>query len=229
MSSNLKPIKLYSHASGPNPWKVVMFLEQLGLPYEVEYVDMSVSHSEPYTLINPNGRMPSIEDPNTGITLWESGAILQYLAQTYDKDHKYSFESGTQASHLANQWLFYQVSGQGPYYGQAAWFQNFHAEKLPSAIERYQKEVERVVGVIDTHLSRNKLEYLVADKENSKGKFTFADLSFVPWGSATQWLTGRDLFEGGKYPAYKAWLDLVMAQSGVKKGLELKAEAMKQQ
>ena len=218
-----------SHASGPNPLKVVMFFEELGLPYEQENVDFSTIHSEPYTLINPNGRVPAIEDPNTGTTLWESGAILQYLAQTYDKGHKLSFEPGTTASHHANQWLFYQVSGQGPYYGQAAWFKNFHAEKLPSAIERYEKEVERVVGVIDTHLSNHGLEYLVADGENPKGKFTFADISFVPWGSATDRLLGRDLFENGNYSAYKAWIDRVMAQPGVKKALETKAAAMQQQ
>lgn len=205
-----------------------MFLEELGLAYEPEYVDFKTIHDEPYTLINPNGRVPAIEDPNTGTTLWESGAILQYLVETYDKEHKISFLSGTRASYHANQWLFFQVSGQGPYYGQAAWFQFFHAEKLPSAIERYQKETERVVGVIDTHLSRNGLEYLVADKENPKGKFTFADVSFVPWGSGASRLVGRDLFEGGKYAAYKAWLDRVMAQPGVKKGLELKEVAATQ-
>jgi len=119
--STLKPIKLYTHASGPNPWKVVMALKELSLPYTESFVDFAKIKEEPYTLVNPNGRVPAIEDPNTDITLWESGAILQYLVATYDKDHKISFEKGTKESYLADQWLFFQVSGQGPYYGQAAW------------------------------------------------------------------------------------------------------------
>lgn len=66
-----KPIHLYSHATGPNPWKVVIFLEELGIPYETEFVDFSVIKSEPFISVNPNGRVPAIKDPNTGITLWE--------------------------------------------------------------------------------------------------------------------------------------------------------------
>lgn len=66
-----KPIHLYSHATGPNPWKVVIFLEELGLPYETEFLDFGVMKQEPYLSVNPNGRVPAIKDPNTGITLWE--------------------------------------------------------------------------------------------------------------------------------------------------------------
>lgn len=74
-----KPIKLYGHALGPNPWKVAIIFEELGIPYETEYMDFSVLKQEPFISVNPNGRTPAIEDPNTGITLWESGAIVDYL------------------------------------------------------------------------------------------------------------------------------------------------------
>lgn len=75
-----KPIHLYSHATGPNPWKVVIFLEELGLPYETEFLDFGVMKSEPFVSVNPNGRVPAIKDPNTGITLWEvSGGIGPYV------------------------------------------------------------------------------------------------------------------------------------------------------
>ena len=66
-----KPIHLYSHATGPNPWKVVIFFEELGIPYETEYVDFANIKSEPFISVNPNGRVPAIKDPNTDITLWE--------------------------------------------------------------------------------------------------------------------------------------------------------------
>ncbi len=66
-----KPITLYSHATGPNPWKVAMIMSELGVPYETEYLDMSVLKQEPFVSKNPNGRVPAIEDPNTGVTVWE--------------------------------------------------------------------------------------------------------------------------------------------------------------
>jgi glutathione S-transferase len=80
----------------------------------------------PYTSINPNGRVPAVQDPNTGITLWESGAILEYLVETYDKNNTVSFAAGTTQYFEAKQWLHYQMSGQGPYFGQAVWFTVYH-------------------------------------------------------------------------------------------------------
>lgn len=76
---------------------------------------------EPYTSVNPNGRVPSIEDPNTGITLWESSAIIDYLLETYDKNDSLRYTSGPE-KFLQKSWMALQISGQGPYYGQRAWF-----------------------------------------------------------------------------------------------------------
>lgn len=114
------------------------------------------------------------------------------------------------------QWLLFQVSGQGPYYGQASWFHKFHPERLPSAVERYVKEVERVIGVLDTWLQDH--EWLVGNK------VTYADLAFVPYAAAVvspeprfEFLRqGGKLFEGGKYPAYRAWLEKLLARDSVK-------------
>src|SRR4051812_39387587 len=92
--ANIKPIKLYGDG-GPNPPKVQILLEELGLPHEVISVPWADIKKPEYTAINPNGRIPSIQDPNTGITLWESGAIIEYLIDKYDTDHKLSFEPGT--------------------------------------------------------------------------------------------------------------------------------------
>jgi glutathione S-transferase len=113
MSSAMKPITLYTHATGPNPWKVAIILSELGLSYEEIFAkDMADLKKKPYTDINPNGRVPAIIDPNTGITLWESGAIIEYLIDTYDKEMKLTVETSPEKWYL-KQYLMFQVSGQG--------------------------------------------------------------------------------------------------------------------
>ncbi len=114
MSSQIKPIKVWGKG-GPNPPKVAIILAELGLPHEIIVVPLSTVKNSEYLSINPNGRIPAIYDPNTDLTLWESGAIIEYLIERYDKDHKLSFAVGTQESYLAKQWLFFAASGQGPY------------------------------------------------------------------------------------------------------------------
>ena len=138
----------------------------------------------------------------------ESLAILEYLVDKYDKDHKLS--STGQDKYIELQWLAFQVSGQGcvssllnrstrlrrqysPYFGQSAWFQNYHAEKIPSAIERYNNEIKRVFGVLDGVLSKQK--YLVGDK------VTIADLSFIPWNAAVVNRLIPDIDIETNYPA----------------------------
>jgi glutathione S-transferase len=158
MSSQIKPIKVWGQG-GPNPPKVGIILEELGLPYEVIPVPLSDIKKPEYVAINPNGRLPAIHDPNAGITLWESGAIIEYLIELYDTKHRLSFAPGTPESYHAKQWLYFQTTGQGPYYGQAAWFKKYHSEQVPSAIERYTKEVNRVSGVLDRYLAQQKQEH----------------------------------------------------------------------
>jgi len=218
--AEMKPIKLYAHNTGPNPWKVVIVLEELGIPYDMELMDLSAVKKEPYISINPNGRVPAIQDPNTGITLWESGAIIQYLVDLYDKEDKLTFRQSPE-KYLLNQWLHFQMSGQGPYFGQAAWFKNFHPEKLPSAIERYEKEVQRVISVLDTYLTGR--DWLVGNK------CTYADLAFVTWAQLVPWFFkdagGLDI--ASKWPNYHKWMSAMEARPAVKKTLEMKAEASK--
>lgn len=138
----------------------------------------------PFEKINVNGRVPAIEDPNTGITLWESVAIIEYvftnrvlkalaenisltplssryLVDTYDTNNKLSFTSSPE-KYLVKQWLELQSSGQGPYFGQAAWFYKFHSEQVESAKQRYTDQITRVFGVLDKALQGK--QYLVGDK-----------------------------------------------------------------
>jgi glutathione S-transferase len=119
MSSNLKPITLYGHIMGPNPPKVAMILRELNIPFEVSPVALNEIKLPPYLAINPNGRLPSVYDPNKDLTLWESGAIIEYLISEYDHENKLSFPAGSKEDYLCRQWSYFQASGQGPYYGQA--------------------------------------------------------------------------------------------------------------
>jgi len=215
---SLKPIKLYSHASGPNPWKINIICEELGIPYDVEFMDMSVVKQKPFTDINPNGRVPAIEDPNTGITLWESGAIIEYLVETYDKEKKLTYGKSPEIW-KEKQWLAFQISGQGPYYGQLAWFSVFHSEKIPSAIERYRNEAKRVMGVIDGVVKEQ--EYLVGDK------CTYADLAFITWAGVAAAVANPPIDISSEFPHYAAWMERLTSRPAVKKVLEEKAAKSK--
>ncbi|KAI0158878.1 glutathione S-transferase [Pestalotiopsis sp. NC0098] len=216
--SDLKPIVLHGHDRSANPWKVVIILEELGLPYKHIYKDMTTLKQEPFVKINPNGRVPAIEDPNTGITLWESGAIIEYLVETYDKDHKISSASSPE-KFLEKQFLHFQVSGQGPYYGQWAWFKIFHKEQVPSALERYEEQTLRVIGVLDNILEGK--DYLVGDK------VSYADLAFITWESVIQQIFFADRMDEIKaYKNYWAWYERLNARPAVQKANKLKAEAI---
>lgn len=212
-----QPISVYMHGRSPNPWKVIMILEELSLPYTVKNVEFNEVKAEPFISVNPNGRLPAIEDPNTGITLWESGAIVEYLVETYDKDHKISFTPGTTDYFLAKQYLHFQMSGQGPYFGQAVWFLKFHPETVVSAQERYINEIKRVTGVLEGILKGK--EFLVG------GKFSYADVSFLPWYSLVESpLLGDKVDLAKDFPGVKAWLDRIQASDGVAKALRYQEE-----
>lgn len=196
-----------------------MVFEELGLPYEVDAIDFADLKKPEYEKVNPNGRVPAVHDPNTGLTLWESGAIIEYLVDRYDTEHKISFPHGSDDFYLAQQWLFYQVSGQGPYYGQAYWFEVYHPEKVPSAVSRYVKEIARVTGVLERGLKAQK------EKAGAGGdgpwlvgnKFSYADLAFVSWQKlASRWVTTGE-FNPDDYPVVKEWLAKMESRESVKK------------
>ncbi|KAH8689835.1 glutathione S-transferase [Talaromyces proteolyticus] len=214
---SLKPITLWGHDIGPNPWKVAMILEELNVPYTLKLLELPDMKKEPYELINPNGRVPAIEDPNTGITLWESGAIIEYLVETYDKQHHISFAPGSKEYYEEKQWLHYQVSGQGPYFGQAVWFIHYHPEKLPSVVDRYFNEIRRVSGVLDRVLQDK--EFLVG------GKFSYADAAFVMWYAIVLLFADRINLEKD-FPFLNAWLERIRARPAIAKILQDRNAAM---
>ncbi|KAK5676461.1 hypothetical protein LTS10_010761 [Elasticomyces elasticus] len=212
MAPPLQPLKLYSHLGGPNPLKVAIILTELGVPFHQDIVDMSKLKQEPYISANPNGRVPALDDPNTGVVTWESGACIEYLLENYDKEHKLQYTSSPEKWDQAA-WKYFQVSGQGPYFGQAVWFKVYHPEQnLTSAIDRYNGEIKRVLGVIDAHLAKTGKLYLVGDK------VSFVDFMFVPWNHIAPFCLG----EGSEaeleksLPLMWAWRQRLEARESVK-------------
>ncbi|KAJ4295936.1 glutathione S- transferase, nitrogen catabolite repression regulator [Collariella sp. IMI 366227] len=214
--SDLKPIKLYGQL-GPNPPKVAILLEELNLPHEAEAIAFQDVKKPEFLAINPNGRVPAIYDPNTDLTLWESGAILEYLIERYDTDQKFSFAPGSNEAFLAKQWLFFQVSGQGPYYGQAVWFARHHPEKFQN---------KRVTDVLEGHLKKQREEYGGTEGFNGPwlvgNKLSYADIAFVPW----QWYAGKFFgeepgqYDVDKFPVVKGWLEKLMARESLAKVMQ---------
>ncbi|GAQ47546.1 glutathione transferase [Aspergillus niger] len=214
-----KPITVWLTPPGPNPWKVIVILEELQVPYLIESFKFDDVKKAPFININPNGRVPAIIDPNTNLTLWESGAIIQYLEEVYDNDKKLTYDSVNE-KHLLNQYLHFQMSGQGPYFGQ---FNVLHHEKLPSAIDRYAKEVHRVLGVLDTILEGK--EWLVGDK------CTFADLAFLPWNTRLNMalLTPSGEDPWAPYPNVQAWQKRMESRPSWQKAMEVRSNLMEEQ
>ncbi|KAF4634973.1 hypothetical protein G7Y89_g3107 [Cudoniella acicularis] len=158
--------------------------------------------------------------PKHGHHLVRIWSYNQYLIETYDKENELSFAT-TPEKHLLDEWLFFQASGQGPYFGRALWFSYFHKEQLPSAKERYYGEIKRITKVLDRALEEK--EYLVSNK------CTFAGLAFVPWywgvaamGGAKPGLYAEVLSEN---PNFKAWLERLSARASVEKAVAARAEA----
>ncbi|KAL9607504.1 MAG: hypothetical protein Q9167_007587 [Letrouitia subvulpina] len=145
--------------------------------------------------------------------LTKTGAIILYLIDQYDRQFKISCDDSV-AKFECMQWLMFQVSGQGPYFGQLAWFTRFHKPSIPSAIERYAKETERIFGVLDKALEHK--EWLVG------GKCTYADLSFVTWSHLAKGLMAElgksDVMEG--FPHYTAWLEALESRKLVRECLD---------
>ncbi|MBI1239286.1 MAG: glutathione S-transferase family protein [Alphaproteobacteria bacterium] len=206
------PIELYFWPT-PNCQKISIFLEETGLPYVLKPVNITRGDQlDPaYGRIAPNQRVPAIVDPNgpggKAISVFESGAILQYLGRKAGKF--YSSDPRTQVD--IDQWLFWQVGGLGPMAGQSLHFRQFAPEKIPYAIERYMNEVNRLYSVLDRRL---------AERDYLAGRYSVADMACLPWVQQHM-AQGQPL---SIVPHVRAWLDRLMARQGVKRGLAVGAD-----
>ncbi|KAI1268026.1 glutathione S-transferase [Xylariaceae sp. FL1019] len=210
--SSIKPIKLYGHG-GPNPIKVLVILEELGIPYEVEEVPFAEVKGDYFTAINPNGRLPAIDDPNTGLRLWESGPIVEYLMEKYDTGRKLSFEPDSDEYWHARQYMAFQISGQGPYFGNAVFFTKYAQPPNKEATARFVKEILRVHGVIERVLGDEKKKNPSGDGPWLIGnKLSYADLAFSVWSGMLVKMWPADELKMDEYPLTKGWLDRMMAR-----------------
>lgn len=212
------PIELYYWPT-PNGWKVSIALEEMGLPYNLNLIDIGAGDqfAPEFLKIAPNNRMPAIVDPDgpdgAPISIFESGAILQYLARKTG-----TFCGETQRQRIeVDQWLMWQMGGLGPMAGQAHHFLKYAPamdppNDLPYAKDRYRTETARLYGVLDRRL---------ADRDFVAGDFfSIADMAI--WGWASLWEGQQQTLEDK--PNLAAWLDRVGAREGVQRGRALAAE-----
>ncbi|KAH7144260.1 glutathione S-transferase [Dactylonectria estremocensis] len=210
--SDFTPITVYVHTGGPNPYKVLIVLEELGIPYNK--IVVADPKKDEIVALNPNGRVPIITDPNNkDFTIWESGAIVEYLVERYDKQGKLTVEDPNKKWQL-KQFLHFQMSGQGPYFGQAVWFHRWASDNTVGK-ERYLEQTVRVFEVLDNILKDK--EYLVGDK------CTYADLCFVPWNKVALFAPFfRDVLQNEykvqeRYPNFLAWFERLISRPAVKR------------
>ena len=218
MSTNsLKPLVLHAHHTGPNPYKVAIALEKLDLAYTVKLWDFSASSSgvkgAEFTAINPNGRVPALEDPNTGVTSWESLACINYLLRVYDQGGKLgpSKAAGEQGRADFDAWTSFLVSTMGPMMGQCNWFRHYHPEKIEGALKRYEEQAYRCFGVLEEQLGKSGGKYIVGGEKPS-----VVDVHFYPWVYQYNF-AGLSL---EKYPKVKGWLDSIAGLDEVKRAYE---------
>jgi GST-like protein len=198
-------IDLYTWTT-PNGRKASIALEELGLPYTVHPVDISKDEQfkPDYLKISPNNKIPAIIDRDTGVHLMESGAILIYLA---DKTGRLLPKEG-EARYRTIEWLMWQMGGPGPMFGQAHQYLKYNKGKAPFAEERFQKEVNRLYGVLDRRL---------ADREFVADVYSIADIAIWPWVSRYEW-HNVDL---GQYAAVKRWYLAIAQRPAVQRGYHL--------
>ena len=200
----------------PNGWKLSIMLEECDLPYRL--VPVNIGKGEQFTpqflAISPNNRMPAIVDdaPEGGgdpIAIFESGACLMYLAEKTGK----FLPADLRERYAVTQWLMWQMGGLGPMAGQNGHFLLYAPEKIPYAMERYGKEVDRLYGVLDAQLART--QGFVAGRS-----YSIADMAIFPW-VRTHKAQQVDL---DKFPHVKRWYNTLFERPATKRGLDVGKE-----
>jgi len=212
-------LKLYTWKT-PNGYKVPVMLEELvemGSPLEYTIHPINISKGEQmtpeYLAINPNNKIPALvdEDAEGGtLTIFESGAILLYLAEKTGK----LMPQDVRGKYSVMEWLMFQMAGVGPMFGQFSHFMKYAPEKIDSAIKRYTDEVKRILKVMDGQLGKN--EYLA-------GEYSIADIATWPWVKAINTVNPALLPE---FPNVEQWYKTIEARPGVTRGYEKVSEAI---
>jgi GSH-dependent disulfide-bond oxidoreductase len=188
----------------PNGRKVSIMLEEVGLPYTSHVID--IRKGDQFTLefvaINPNSKIPAIVDQDNGLAVFESGAILIYLAEKAGKF--LPTETGSRFQVL--EWLMLQMGSIGPMFGQLNHFRSYAPEHIPYAINRYETETLRLYGVLNQQLS---------DHEFVCGDYSIADMAIYPWVAIYE-------FQGltlDQHPHLKRWVEAIAQRPAIQKGM----------
>ena len=199
----------------PNGWKITIMLEELGVPYNLKYVNiMEGDQFKPeFLAIAPNNRMPAIVDhePADGggpLSIFESGAILQYLGDKYGQ----FYSNNLRQRNDINQWLFWQMGGLGPMAGQAHHFRQYAPETIPYGIERYTNECNRLYGVMNKQLAKH--EYLAGD-------YSIADIACWPWAILNK-RQGQNIDD---FPHVKRWIEAIGERPAAARGQKIGEES----
>jgi GST-like protein len=202
-------IDLYTWAT-PNGRKISIILEELDLPYGVFKIDISSGEqlAPEFIAINPNGKIPAIVDHDgpggKRLALFESGAILIYLAEKTGK--LLATDPVRRIETL--EWLMFQMSGFGPMLGQTHHFRRFAPERIPYAIERFEKEAARLYAVLERRLLT--VEYLAGD-------YSIADIACYPWAARCEW-QGISLDD---FPNVRRWFMAISERPAVQRGMQV--------
>ncbi|NBA97611.1 glutathione S-transferase N-terminal domain-containing protein [Pseudomonas sp. R5(2019)] len=203
-------IELYSWPA-PNGQKLHLLMEELAISYRVVPIDITrgAQHTTSYRAINPNGKVPAIVDhaPADGgapVTVFESGAIMMYLAE---KERRFLPHDPRQRLEVM-QWLFWQVGGLGPMMGQAQHFFRYASERVPYAIARYQTETKRLLKLLDDRLET---------RAHICGDYSIVDMACFPWIRVHK-MTGVALDE---FPNVQAWYGRVRSRPAVGRAIDL--------
>ncbi len=208
-------IELYTAAT-PNGWKISIMLEEIGIDYKVTPVNLSDSQQKTpeFLALNPNGKIPVIRDTDNGMVIFESGAILQYLAEKTGK----FLPAEHQGKYKVLQWLMFQMGGVGPMMGQANVFYRYFHEKIQTVIDRYHNEVKRLFNVLDKQLENQ--DYLA-------GEYSIADIANWSWVHIAYW-AGVELSD---FKHLNNWVDRIASRPAVQTGVNIPqkpdAEAIK--
>ncbi len=199
-------LKFYFNLS-PNPMKVALFLEEAELAYEAFPVDtrQGQQFDPAYVAINPNAKVPAIIDD--GVTVFDSNAILLYLAEKTGR-----FLPAPSARGELLSWLMFVATGIGPYSGQAVHFKHFAPESVPYALNRYLYEAKRHYGILDQRLAQNR--YLVGDT------YTIVDMAAWGWSRMVPFILGDNAWDA--FPNLKRWFDEISARPAAQRASALK-------
>ncbi|KIJ51477.1 hypothetical protein M422DRAFT_244640 [Sphaerobolus stellatus SS14] len=209
-------VTLFAHGNiVPNPPKVAILLEELGVEYAVVQKEVNVGgpnwvKAPEFLAINPNGRVPALVDhTNNDFIIWESAAILLYVSERFDPEQKFTGKTLEERAEVW-QWLSFQISGMGPMQGQNNWFKLRHPVKDldKSVYERYENETYRVYNVFEKQLEKH--EWIALDK------FTVVDMAVYPWLRVAP----RGGIELSKFPKLEAYAEKVKAIPSVVKAFE---------